>query len=90
LEERFWDIWKVCALSGGVRITDISGMFREDIDPRVRVSFVVIANVVDPLPLEDADIHGYDSQTVEVSVVHLDDQITEVTIESNDPNDSSS
>ena len=90
LEERFWDIWELCGLSGGVRITDISGMFREDIDPRVRVSFTVIANVADPLPLEDTDVHGYDHQTVEVSIIHLDDEVTEVTIQANDSDDSSS
>lgn len=84
LEERFWDIWKISALSGGVQIFDLSLAFREDIEPRTEVRFMLNVNLVDPLPLPDTEI--WDIHSNEIIVIHngIDDVKTEVDVIIND------
>ena len=66
LEERFWDLWEICGLAGGVELVDVAAIFRGTIEPRVEVRFSVVANVAEPLPLQDADIFDIDTQRVDV------------------------
>lgn len=91
LEERLWDLEEIAKLSGAPRIIDISGAFREDIEPRAELRFYLWANVADPLPLKDTEI--FDVETQEINVVHnsIDNVITEIPVEIiNTENDSSS
>lgn len=66
LEERFWDLWEICGLAGGVELVDVAAIFRGTIEPRVEVRFSVLANVAEPLPLADAHIFDIDTQRVGV------------------------
>ena len=45
LSAREYDLWQICGMSGGTNITDISGIFRADVEPRARVTFHVYANL---------------------------------------------
>jgi len=90
LEERFWELWEICALSGGVKLIDISAIFRENTEPRVEVRFTVVANIADPLPLADSQINDINSQQVDVTHVREDNVETEITVEvQGDENESS-
>jgi hypothetical protein len=64
LEKRWTDLWSICALSGSVRIVDISAMFRADIEPRVRVQFRINANLSAVDPLLDISIHDIGTQPI--------------------------
>lgn len=83
MEERFWDLWQVCALAGGVSIMDVSAIFRESVEPRADVRFRIVANVVDPLPLEDSPLYDIESQEINVTHVRTDGEETEITVEVN-------
>lgn len=78
LEERFWDLWEIAGLVGNIRLIDVSGAFRADIEPRTEIRFNLYANIVDPLPLIGNDI--YDIQTQEVTVKHVQQNETETDI----------
>jgi hypothetical protein len=84
LEERFWDVWQISSLSGGVQTFDLSLAFREDIEPRTEVRFMLNVNLVDPLPLPDTEI--WDIHSNEIKVLHngIDNVITEVDVAIND------
>ena len=81
LEERFWDLWEIASLSGGVQIIDVSTMFREDVEQRTEVRFSIWANVAEPLPLEDTGIDGIEYQKVDVIHVRQDYVETVIPIE---------
>jgi hypothetical protein len=68
LEARFWDLWEVCGLLGGTGVTDLSGPFRGDIEPRAEVRFQLLANVAAAVALAP-DIHEIQCQ--EVNVTHV-------------------
>lgn len=72
LVERFFDIWKLCGLSSGLRITDIGGMFRADVEPRTRLTFTIYANISSPKPLVDNDINEIETQEISVTEVIQD------------------
>lgn len=69
LEERFWDLWEICGLAGGVELVDVAAIFRGTIEPRVEVRFSIVANVAEPLPLQDAELFDIDTQHVNVEHV---------------------
>lgn len=85
LEERFWDLWRVAALSGGVSVEDVSGSFRADVEPRAEVRFNLYANLALPLPLADAPIYEIDSVGVHVIHVRQDTLETEIDVTVNAP-----
>jgi hypothetical protein len=66
LTAREWDLWIYCALAGPVKITDISGMFRADIEPRTRVEFKLIANIIYPESLVDISLHNIEIQPLTI------------------------
>ena len=80
LEERFFDLWKIAALVGEIRIIDVSGIFRADVEPRAEVRFSFYANVTDPLPYTGVDIFEIDAQTVNVRHVGLDETKTDTVV----------
>jgi len=80
LEERYWDIWQISALAGRVSSYDLSLAFREDIEPRVELRMMLIANITDPLPLPDADIWDIHSQEVDVIHVGIDNVETTIAV----------
>ena len=90
LEERFWDLWELCALNGGVRLIDLSQIFREDVEGRTELRFSVIANITEPAPLADKDIYDIQSQQVNVTHVKQDGEETLVEVVVNDTTESSS
>jgi hypothetical protein len=65
LQARFYDLWLLCALSGAVKVIDVSAIFRADIEPRARVEFRVYANLTDQ-PLADVDIFDIHQQSVQI------------------------
>lgn len=65
LDARWYDLWTLCALSGGTRMHDISAIFRADIEPRARVEFQIYANLIDQ-PLEDVNIYDIHEQLVQI------------------------
>ncbi len=71
LEERYWDLWGICGMSGACAVLDISGMFRADVEPRARATFHVYANVADS-PLLDTKI--YDIKRQPITVTREDDE----------------
>ena len=79
-EERFWDLWEVCSLSGPANRIDVSAMFRADIEPRVDVRFRLIANITTPEPLADVNIWDINSQEVIVTHVGQDGVETEFSV----------
>ena len=81
LEERFWDLWEVCSLSGAIRLTDVSAAFRADVEPRAELRFSILANIVEPLPLADVNIHEIDYQEVDLIHVGLDGTETTIVID---------
>ena len=87
LEERFWDLWNIAALSGGVRIIDLSTIFIADVEKRAEVRFSLAANIADPLPLTGTTILDVDTQSVTVIHVGQDEVETTVEVVVNDPND---
>lgn len=70
LEQRFFDIWQYCALSGDIRFVDISGIFREDIEPRAEIRFSIYANLTydDPVVSPDQSIHQIDNVDLNIVV----------------------
>jgi len=80
MDQRYFDLWEISALAGGVRITDISAIFREDNEQRTRVKFTLGAHVADPEPLADTEIPDVESQQIDVIVVHPDETETEITV----------
>ena len=65
LTARYFDLWEICGLSGGTRFTDISAIFRADIEPRARIDFKAYANLMDePLPAAGAEIFNIEKQPV--------------------------
>ena len=68
LYARFYDLWKYCAMSGETQITDISAIFRADIEPRTRVEFSVYANIADKSDqsLEDNNVYDIEHQPVTI------------------------
>jgi acyl-CoA thioesterase len=80
MEERHFDLWEISALTGGVRITDISAIFREDNEQRTRVKFTLSAHVADPEPLTDTEIPDIETQKIDVIVVHPDETETEIEV----------
>lgn len=68
LTEREWDLFPTIGLSGSVRILDISGMFRADIETRARAVFHFYANVSYPLPLNDIKLYDIQKQPVTLVV----------------------
>jgi hypothetical protein len=80
MEQRHFDLWEIAALTGGVRITDISAIFREDNEQRTRVRFTLGAHVADPEPLADTEIPDIETQRIDVIVVHPDETETEIEV----------
>ena len=69
LEARFYDLWKISSPSGTIRFLDISGMFREDIEPRTRLDFSLLSNISGPEPLTGTDIHEIETFDITVTEV---------------------
>jgi len=80
LEERSWDLWNVASLLGAISTTDISSIFRADIEPRAEVRFTLMSNIAGPLPLTDTDIFDIGSVAIEVTHVKQDQEETVITI----------
>ena len=85
LEARYFDLWHIMGLVGGVDQTDISAIFRADTEPRVELRFQLYANIADPAPLTGQDIYDIESQTVEVTHVRVDGVETKVDVDVTDP-----
>jgi hypothetical protein len=66
LEARFGDLWLISGLSGEIRLTDVSTMFRADVEGRAEVTFAIYANISDPLPLPDTNISEIQHQPIGV------------------------
>jgi hypothetical protein len=81
LDQRYFDLWDIAALSGGIRITDISAIFREDTEPRARVQLTIGAHISDPEPLADTEIPDIETQKIEVIIVHPDETETEIEVD---------
>lgn len=91
MDERFFDLWKIAALTGSVNITDISAIFREDTEKRARVNFSLGAHIAEPEPLADTEIPDIETQRIDVIVVHPDETETEIEVNiENTENDESS
>ena len=92
LEERLWDLEEIAKVSGQPRIIDISGVFREDIEPRAELRFYLWANVADPLPLPNTEIFDIDTQRINVIHDRRDDVLTTIEVDvintENDDSDS--
>jgi hypothetical protein len=84
MEERFFDIWLISALNGRISTIDLSQAFREEIEPRVEMRFMINANIVDPLPLRDDKIFDIHTQEVDVKHISIDDKETDVVVIVND------
>lgn len=67
LEARDGDLYLISALSGGVKITDISAIFRADVEPRARVDFRLIANITEPDGLADVNIFDIQHQPIKLT-----------------------
>ena len=80
LEARYWDLWQIAGMVGGVRLIDVSGAFRADIEPRAEVRFSFYANLADPPPLDEARVQEIDAQEVHVLHVSLDETETETVV----------
>lgn len=85
LEERFWDIWEIAGLAGGVRLIDISSIFRADIEPRTELRFKLNANISEPDALVDK-IHEITSQRVDVTHVRQDGEETDIPVDIDNEN----
>lgn len=85
LEERFWDLWEICGLVGGINLIDLSASFRADTESRIEVKFRVNANIADPPPLEDHLIYDIQSQEIDVIHHHLNDENTEIIVPVDSP-----
>jgi hypothetical protein len=70
LEARWSDLWIYCSLAGSVKTTDISAMFRADIEPRARVEFRIFANLSGPDPLLDVPLHDIQKQPLLITEQH--------------------
>ena len=73
LEARFLYLWEIAGLVGGVRLIDVSSIFRADVEPRAQVRFSIIANIADPPPVESDVVGTIDSQTVNVKHINQGD-----------------
>lgn len=75
LEARYDDLWEIAALSGGVKLVDVSSIFRADIEPRAEVRFQLVANIADPIPLAGVLLDEISSVGIgigeEASGIHL-------------------
>jgi len=89
LQERAYDLWTKCSLSGGVRVIDLSDMFREDVDNKAEVRFRIYANVALPLPLEGTGIYDIDSLDVDIIHVRQDGVETEIPLDLTNSSESS-
>ena len=90
LEARIWDICMISALAGRVQIQDLSTIFREDVEPRVTVRFLILANIVDPLPLADTKIFDISHQGITITHVGINEVRTLIDTETiNDDEDDS-
>ena len=69
------------SLSGKVGIQDLSLIFREDVEPRTLVRFMILANIVEPVPLADTLIYDIDSQHIDVIHVGQDEVRTEIEVD---------
>ena len=76
LQERNYDIWTICALSGSIDILDVAAIASADIEPRVRVTFTIYANIAEPEPLQDKELGHIDQQLLEVTHVGQDEEET--------------
>lgn len=72
LSERHDDLWKIAGFVGGVRLVDVSGMFRADVEPRAEVRFGFYANLAGVVPLAGNLLHEIDSQEFDVEVRKTD------------------
>jgi hypothetical protein len=64
---RDYDLWLVAGLAGDIRAVDISAIFRQDTESRVRVSFAMYANLIDPTaPAADTSIYEIESQEIDI------------------------
>lgn len=81
LEERYFDLWTIMGMIGGVQFMDVSSVFRADIEPRCEVRFSFYANVADPPPLADVDIFDIQSETINVTHVRSDELETAVPVQ---------
>jgi hypothetical protein len=84
LEKRWGDIYLISALSGKVSIQDLSLIFREDVEPRTLVRFMILANIVEPVPLADTLIYDIHSQKIEVIHVREDELQTTIEVDTHD------
>ena len=81
LDQRFGDIYLISSLSGKVGIQDLSLIFREDVEPRTLVRFMILANIVEPVPMADTLIYDIDSQHIDVIHVGQDEVRTEIEVD---------
>lgn len=80
LEARFLDIWRYCGLCGEIRTVDISGIFREDIEPAAEVRFYIYANLQYNVNSKASEIHQIDNSNLEVLVDKPQDFLIEKVI----------
>lgn len=85
IEKRFNDIWRIAGLVGRVRVLDISGVFRADIEPRSEVRFSLMVNLSAPDPIEDNRIFDIQSQKIDLTHVKPDKSETEIIVEIDAP-----
>ena len=90
LTERYFDLWQIAALSGGVRIIDISAIFREDTESRTEVRFSLQVNLAMAEPLEGNFVHEIEIQEVGIVHVKQDGDETEVNIDIDQQSEESS
>lgn len=79
LSERFYDLWRLCGLSGGLELVDVSTSFREDIEPRAEVRFYLNVNIFGPLPLDGTSLNDIESIDIDITHVKPDGSETEIT-----------
>lgn len=81
IEKRFEDLWRIAGLVGNIRLLDISGAFRADIEPRAEIRFSFISNISHPKPIESNQI--YDIQSQQMDVIHVKKDTSETIIQVN-------
>ena len=76
LADREWDLHEIAGISGAIEIVDISGMFREDIEPRSQVRFNLFCNLSTVRALEGHEISDIDNVDVTVTVNDVSETTT--------------
>lgn len=75
LQEREYDLWRICGLTGPIQFIDTSAIFRADTEPRAQVRFYLYANLGEE-PLNGTDLSEISKQPMQIEFNSLDDHIT--------------